>query len=115
MGRTKSSSEIISERRPASRNPFEAKARIPFSDAVHSALTRDPRPNGACLVTDLLLPDSTPVELAPEVEDGLASIDVIDRVVRVASEPEAAAGFAVEFDVSEAEDAERIIAATQRS
>ncbi len=115
MSKTKSRGEVILDRRLASRIPFEAKATITVSVAVYSALTRDLTPEGAFLVTDLLLPDSTPVELALEVEDGLASIDVTGRVVRVASEPEGADGFAVEFDGIEAEDAKRIIAATHRS
>ena len=115
MGSPKSSGEIILDRRRASRNPFEAKATITLADAAYSVLTRDLTPKSAWIVTDLLLPESTPVELTLEIGDGLDSIDVIGRVVRVASEAEGAAGFAVEFDAIEVIDAERIIEATHGS
>lgn len=110
-----SSGEIISDRRQSSRLPFESKATITFTGAVYSALTRDLTPEGAFLVTDLLLPDATPVELALDIDDGLAPIDVIGRVVRTEPESPDRSGFAVEFDALEHEDASRILAATRRS
>ncbi len=115
MDEKKSSSEFILDRRRASRLRFEAKATVSFAGAVYSAVTKDLTPQGAFLVTDLPAPGSTPVELALYVHDGLAPIEVTGRVVRVASGPESPRGFAVEFDDIEAENAQRILAATHRS
>ena len=115
MDEKKSSGELILDLRRASRLRFEAKATVSFAGAVYSAVTKDLTPQGAFLVTDLPAPGSTPVELTFDVHDGLAPIGVTGRVVRVASDPESPRGFVVEFDDLEAEDAQRIHAATRRS
>lgn len=115
MREKSSSGEIILDRRQASRLEFEAKATVSFRGAVYSAVTQDLTPQGAFLVTDLPAPSSTPVELSLDVHDGLAPIDVTGRVARVVSDPESPRGLAVEFDDVEAEDAQRILAATHRS
>jgi hypothetical protein len=114
MTKTRSSGEIILDRRLAPRHRFETKATFEFSGTIWSAATRDLTSAGTFLLADCLPPDSTLIEISLTIEDGLAPIDLTGRVVRQASESDEPAGFAVEFDRIEGEDAERIGAATGR-
>ena len=111
----RSMGEIILDRRPSARFPFEAKAILCFAGAVYSAVTRDLSSKGAFLVTDVPAPVSTSVELTLDVHDGLSPIEISGRVVRVTSGSASPRGLAVEFDEVEAEVAQRIVAATRQS
>ena len=107
--------EINLDRRQKTRHPFEAKATLSFGGAVYSAVTQDISSEGAFLVTDVPAPVSTSVELTFDVHDGLSLIAISGRVVRVTSSSASPRGLAVEFDEVEAEDVQRIVAATRQS
>ena len=107
--------EIILERRQKPRHPFEAKATLCFGGTDYSAVVLEISSTGAFLVTDIPALVSTSVELTLDVHDGLSPIQLSGRVVRVTSDSESPRGLAIEFDDVEAEDAQRIVAATGQS
>ena len=107
--------EIIQDRRQSSRMHFEAKVTLSFAGAVYSAGTRDLTSKGTFLVTDVPARVSTSLELTLDIHDGFGPIEVIGRVVRVNSSSKSPRGIAIEFEDVEAEDAQRIDAATRQS
>ena len=107
--------EIILDRRQKPRHCFEAKATLSFGGAVYNAVTQDISSKGTFLVTDVPARVSTSLELTLDIHDGFGPIEVIGRVVRVNSSSKSPRGIAIEFDDVEAEDAQRIDAATRQS
>ena len=107
--------EIILDRRQKPRHCFEAKATLSFGGAVYNAVTQDISSKGTFLVTDVPARVSTSLELTLDIHDGFGPIEVIGRVVRVNSSSKSPRGIAIEFEDVEAEDAQRIDAATRQS
>ena len=107
--------EIILDRRQKPRHCFEAKAILSFGGAVYNAVTQDISSKGTFLVTDVPARVSTSLELTLDIHDGFGPIEVIGRVVRVNSSSKSPRGIAIEFEDVEAEDAQRIDAATRQS